>query len=144
MMREQLPRARKIYGDQHPSTYMLMSRFGTILIDENKLAEAEPLLAEAYNGMKRLSTPTAPPPNFAAVYGDCLSRLGRHREAIPLLSDALGAFASLPAVDPALWNRVTQALITSYEQTGQPDQARQIRDRATTRPGTSATTRSGR
>ena len=117
----------------------MLRRFGIVLMDQQKLQEAEPLLVEAYTGAKAAGLP--PQALIAGGYGACLSRLGRHAEALPVLIEADAALSKIPLPDRDLRKMITVALIDSYEKTGKPDEAQRLRDRPTTRPTTSATTR---
>jgi serine/threonine protein kinase/tetratricopeptide (TPR) repeat protein len=85
--KEILPNLVRVMGDDHPNTHSLRMRLGRVLVLEGKFAEAEPLLKRSYDaavangiGLRQ--------PGYALAYGDVLTKVGKHRDALPILEKA--------------------------------------------------------
>jgi hypothetical protein len=71
-------------GPEHPATLRLMHNTGMLVMGQRKHAEAEALLAEAWNGRARLLGPDHPDTMLSAQsLGESYLRLGRATEAEP-------------------------------------------------------------
>jgi tetratricopeptide (TPR) repeat protein len=128
-----LPRARAAMGNDNPVTFSFASKYGFVLSLQQKWAEAEPLLAEAYAAASALGL-TSSQPGYSATYGICLANLNKPREALPILQQADHVARQLPQPDPQSLRRIAAAMAMVHEQLGQPDEAAKWREKAATRP----------
>ena len=95
LARERYQQARAIYlrcGDEWGATYA-SANIAEILVDQGRLAEAEPLAREALRVLRTSATPTQV--GFvAALLGRICARSSRHIEALALYDEALVAYAA--------------------------------------------------
>jgi tetratricopeptide (TPR) repeat protein len=138
--RDLVPRARQAVGPRHPMTVSFLMRYGfTLAQQQERLADAEAALAEAYAGAQALGIADAQG-GFASNYGTVLARREKYREALPVLLRADAALRRAPRRDPAAERRVADALVSVYEKLGPPERAdewRRTRDALATRPAPS-------
>ncbi len=133
IFRALLPRAKDALGTTNPTTISFASKFGYVLTLQEKWAEAEPLLAEAYSAASTLGI-TSSQPGYAMAYGICLAHLNKPREALPVLQQADQVGRALPRTDVQSLRRIAAAMAQVYEQLDQPDEARKWRQKASTKP----------
>jgi len=90
LLRRALDIRKKELSPGHPSIIATEVRLGEVLVDEGKVAEAEPLLREAVASIHAVPFPLVPWQVTEAeiALGDCLAFRGRATEAAPLLRDA--------------------------------------------------------
>ena len=95
---------------------MLAVRYGELLARQQRWAEAEPLLAAAYEGVKSQGI-GARIGSAAASYGICLTRLGKFEQANPTLREAYERLSS-PEIPPGETLRIViTTLVEVAEQT---------------------------
>ena len=86
-------------GDKHQDTLTFIDNMASLLRDQGKLAEAEPLFREAYKGRRSLFGQRHPDTvSSAHSLGALLKAFGKHAEAAPLLAMRLEVCA-LPSCD---------------------------------------------
>jgi hypothetical protein len=139
-------------GEEGPAATSLRMRLGHVLMLREKWAEAEPLLALAYEGAQKQGIANVQAA-YASAYGMCLAHVNKPKEALPLLTLADELMRKSPIADPTAKVRVAQSAQSAAEALGDQSEARKWRDRVTeleraapspaTRPTTNPATRAG-
>jgi tetratricopeptide (TPR) repeat protein len=114
---------RRTLGDSHPDLASVIFAYGKLQAAMGDDHRAEPLFSEARAIQSEFMEPADP-----RLLGTqlelalCLTRLGRHDEAIRIALDALTALRSTPT-SPARTHAVAKVLAQAYEAAGRPDEA---------------------
>jgi len=127
-----LEMTRRLLGEQ-PRTAAQMLTLGSVMIDQGRADDAEPLLRRAL----AMDRATLPPGHWRiadaeSVLGACLTELGRYREAEELL---LGSYPVLRSETPAGSRHVRAArsrLLALYRAWGKPGEAARFAGRDST------------
>jgi serine/threonine protein kinase len=136
LLRELLATQRRILPKDHPSVADTLQRLGEALATSHRAGDAEPLLVEAL-AIRRRNASRVDVGEAESLLGGCLTTLGRHAEAEPLL---LAGYEKLVASSDTGLRRVERAsarLIDLYDASGRPEEA--ARWRATAGPVGAAT-----
>lgn len=126
-----IERVRTTQGEKTLAFTSLTLRLGTLLSFKRDYSAAEPLLAQAFAGAEAMGIADVQA-GFAMSYGICLSEMGKHEEAIPILTRAHVALSKLPNPDPAGVQKLAAAMALSHGALGHDAEAESWR--ATTRP----------
>jgi serine/threonine protein kinase/tetratricopeptide (TPR) repeat protein len=123
-----LPRAIKAFGDEGPAATSLRMRLGHVLMLREKWADAEPLLAKAYEGAQKQGIANSQA-GYASAYGMCLAHVNKPKEALPLLTLADELMRKTPIADPTAKLRIAQSALSAAEALGDKAEAQRWRDR---------------
>ena len=123
--REVLATKRRVLGATHPDTLKSINGLGDALCAQEQWDEAESMfqqLLETEPGVGRTQQAV-----YRRHYGACLSRMGRHAEAEPVLLQAFQELERRLNDDDIQVRRARDRLVDLYEAWGNPEEAAKYR-----------------
>jgi tetratricopeptide (TPR) repeat protein len=138
LLLEQLPEARKALPSDDPQLARMLAQIGWGLLEQNKWAEAEPLLRECVTIRAKTQPDAWNTFNTQAMLGGALLGQKKYQDAEPLLLKGYEGMKqreeTIPPFSKKVLPETLDRLIALYTATNQPDQASQWRAERTKYP----------
>jgi serine/threonine protein kinase/tetratricopeptide (TPR) repeat protein len=122
--REVVIRRRMLYSEVHHMTGAALLDLGRALALKGEYKEAEPILKEASEILRRITKHFGHFPAWSDCWrGVCLAGLKRYKEAEDLLLLAEGGLRMHPSTPPRHYRQAVEQLVLLYESSGRPAEA---------------------